>query len=78
MLSLISGILYIAFVTVRRCSLIFFAGRYLRDIAQMSSSVLAAPAQRQANRPDAKITSHEERETQVYDRAPHGVGPPSH
>jgi len=58
-----------------RCSLKFFAERYLGDIAELSLRFLTALGQRQANGPVAKIKSHEERETQIYDRSLHGLGP---
>ena len=47
----------------------FFAERYLVDIVQLSPGFLSALGQRRAKRYDAKTNSHEERETQVYDRS---------
>ena len=40
--------------------------------------LLSALGQRQANRPVARMKGYEERETQVYDRSLHRLGPLSH
>jgi len=61
-----------------QCSLKFFDERYLRDIFDLSASFLDAIGQRQANRSDARIITHEERQTQVYYRSLLGLGPESH
>jgi hypothetical protein len=70
------------YITVADCGAMFtkkyFADRYLRDIAELSDSFLSALGQRRANHSDATMNSHEERETQVYDRSLLGLRPASH